>query len=71
MISLGKQCYFKHLAKLLIPKFVFVHATKPPPVYLINAACSFARLFKNTLDFYIGAGKEGLIRVSWKVQSHA
>ena len=38
-----------------------------PPVYLINAACSFARLFKNTLDFYIGAGKEGLINyfIEW------
>jgi hypothetical protein len=32
-----------------------------PPVYLINTICSFARLLKNTLDFYIGSGKEGLI----------
>jgi hypothetical protein len=32
-----------------------------PPVYLINKVSSLARIFKNTLDFYIGSGKEEFI----------
>lgn len=32
-----------------------------PPVHLINKVSSLARLFKNTLDYYVGSGKEELI----------
>jgi hypothetical protein len=32
-----------------------------PPVYMINKVSSLARLFKNTLDYFIGSGKEELI----------
>jgi hypothetical protein len=38
-----------------------------PPVCLINTVASFARIIKNTLDFYIGCGKEELVNycVEW------
>lgn len=38
-----------------------------PPVFLITTVAAFARLFKNTLDFYIGSGKEELLNycVEW------
>jgi hypothetical protein len=38
-----------------------------PPVFLINTVAGFARLLKNTLDFYTGSGKEELINycVEW------
>jgi hypothetical protein len=32
-----------------------------PPVYLINKVSSMARVFKNTMDYYIGSGKEEFI----------
>jgi hypothetical protein len=32
-----------------------------PPVYLINKVASIARLFKNTMDYFIGSGKEEFI----------
>ena len=32
-----------------------------PPVFMVNKVASMARLFKNTLDFYIGSGKEEFI----------
>jgi hypothetical protein len=32
-----------------------------PPVHLFTKLCSFARLVKNTLDYYQGTGKEELI----------
>lgn len=44
-----------HLAEI---KTLSLHQ---PPVYLINKVSSIARLFKNTLDYYIGSGKEELI----------
>jgi hypothetical protein len=38
-----------------------------PPVFLINTVASFARIIKNTFDFYIGSGKEELMNycVEW------
>jgi len=38
-----------------------------PPVFLINTVSSLARVIKNTLDFYIGSGKEVLINycIEW------
>jgi hypothetical protein len=45
----------QHLAEL---KTVSAHQ---PPVDLINKVSALARLFKNTLDYYIGSGKEELI----------
>lgn len=38
-----------------------------PPIYLINRTIAFSRLLKNSLDFYIGSGKEELINycVEW------
>ncbi|MEX2569331.1 MAG: hypothetical protein WD431_25535 [Cyclobacteriaceae bacterium] len=38
-----------------------------PPLYLINRTVGFARLLKNSLDFYIGSGKEELVNycVEW------
>ncbi|NHE58471.1 type VI secretion system baseplate subunit TssK [Cyclobacterium plantarum] len=37
------------------------------PLHLVNRAVAFARLLKNSLDFYIGSGKEELINyfVDW------
>jgi hypothetical protein len=32
-----------------------------PPVFLINKVSSLARLFKNTMDYFIGSGKEEFI----------
>jgi hypothetical protein len=32
-----------------------------PPVYMISKVSSFARMIKNTLDFYVGSGKEELV----------
>jgi hypothetical protein len=32
-----------------------------PPVHLVAKLCSFARMFKNTLDCFLGTGKEELI----------
>ncbi|MEO5682171.1 MAG: hypothetical protein ABIQ88_05985 [Chitinophagaceae bacterium] len=32
-----------------------------PPVYMISKISSLARLIKNTLDFYLGSGKEELV----------
>ena len=38
-----------------------------PPVFLINTVSAFARVIKNTLDVYIGSGKEELINycIEW------
>lgn len=38
-----------------------------PPVFLINTVSAFARMLKNTLDFYTGSGKEELINycIEW------
>lgn len=38
-----------------------------PPVFLINKVSSIARLFKNTLDYYIGSGKEEFLNycIEW------
>ncbi len=45
-------------------KLIYLHQ---PPVFLINTLASFARLLKNTLDFYTGSGKEELINycIEW------
>jgi hypothetical protein len=45
-------------------KLVYRHQ---PPVYLLNTVAAFARLLKNTLDFYTGSGKEELINycIEW------
>jgi hypothetical protein len=32
-----------------------------PPVYMISKVSSLARIIKNTLDFYLGSGKEELV----------
>jgi hypothetical protein len=32
-----------------------------PPVYMVSHASSLARIIKNTLDFYLGSGKEELV----------
>lgn len=46
--------------------FKLVHLHQPP-VFMINTVSAFARLFKNTLDFYTGSGKEELINyfIEW------
>lgn len=45
-------------------KLIYLHQ---PPVYLLNTVAAFARLLKNTLDFYTGSGKEELINycIEW------
>ena len=45
-------------------KLIYLHQ---PPVFMINSLASFARLLKNTLDFYTGSGKEELINycIEW------
>jgi hypothetical protein len=38
-----------------------------PPVYIISKICALARVFKNTLDCYLGSGKEELVNyfIEW------
>lgn len=50
-----------HLAEI---KILSLHQ---PPVFLINKVSGMARLFKNTLDYYIGSGKEEFINycIEW------
>ena len=44
-----------HLAEI---RMLSIHQ---PPVYLVNKLSSFARFIRNTLDFYIGSGKEEFV----------
>lgn len=55
-----------HFTASHIGNFKVIHLHQPP-VFLINTVAAFARLLKNTLDFYTGSGKEELINycIEW------